>query len=239
MITVIYEDENFIVINKPAGIIVHPSFEKDKRESVSDWLLKNYPDIKNIGEDPLRPGIVHRLDKNTSGILIIAKNQASFIELKTLFKNREIKKEYLALVQGIPKEKQGAINTALTRSKREPFRFRKSIKENEQSRKAKTEYKLIASYKLPNISYSLLQVYPITGRTHQIRVHLASISHPIIGDKKYGFKKTPDLELDRPFLHSNSIEFSLNNKRYKFEADIPEELKNVLDKLENLLNSFK
>ena len=99
------------------------------------------------------------------------------------------------------------------------------------SKIAKTEYKLIASYKLPNISYSLLQVYPITGRTHQIRVHLASISHPIIGDKKYGFKKTPDLELDRPFLHSNSIEFSLNNKRYKFEADIPEELKNVLDKL--------
>jgi len=231
MIKVIYENENFIVINKPAGIIVHPAFEEDNRESVVKWILKNYPDIKNIGEDSLRPGIVHRLDKDTSGILVIAKNQETFSELKNQFKDRNIKKEYLALIQGVTKEKNGVINTPITRSKREPFRFRGSVKKNEQSREAKTEYKTCAKYLISNTEYSLLKVYPVTGRTHQIRVHLASISHPIIGDSKYGFKKTPNLELNRPFLHSNSIEFSLNDRRFKFEADLPKELKNVLDKL--------
>ncbi len=230
MIKIIYENENFIVINKPAGIITHPAFENDKRESVSTRLLKKYPEIKNVGENPLRPGIIHRLDKDTSGILVIAKNQKTFTELKNQFKNREIKKEYLALIQGILKEKNGIIDTPIARSKREPFRFRKSTKNNETSRDAKTEYELVKTYKSQDVDYSLLKVYPLTGRTHQIRVHLASIGHPIIGDKKYGFKKTPNLDLNRPFLHSNSIEFSLNSKRYKFEAEIPKELKNALYK---------
>ena len=114
-ISKVYEDKNFVVINKPSGVIAHPKDEKDTRYSVVHWFLENYPEAKNVGEDPSRPGLVHRLDLETSGLLILAKTNKAFFYLKNLFKNREIKKYYLALIYGRPKNSKGTINLAMGR----------------------------------------------------------------------------------------------------------------------------
>lgn len=217
-VKIIYEDKDVLAINKPAGLLVHGP------NSLVDWLLKKYPEIKDVGEDSIRPGIVHRLDKDTSGVLLVAKNQKAFEYLKEQFQNRKIKKTYLVLVDEIIKDNSGVINLPIAKSKKD---FRKKTAGGKMvgiSREAVTEYKVIKRFD----KFTLLEVYPKTGRTHQIRVHFKAINHPVAGDKLYGRQNN----LNRQFLHASSLEFKLpDGSVIKLEADLPEDLKNFLNML--------
>ena len=219
---VVYQDKDFLVLNKPAGLIVHGD-----SPSVVEWLLKNFPEVKSVGDEPEeRPGIVHRLDRDTSGILIVARNQKAFEYLKNLFQNHQVKKTYLALVCGWLKEKEGIIDKPigiLSGSVRRTVH----IKTASMIKEAKTKYRVKKELEINNEKFSLLEVEPLTGRTHQIRVHLNAIGHPIVGDKMYG-RKNP-LNLSRQFLHADSIEFNLpNGSQLKVGADLPEELQKII-----------
>lgn len=210
---IIYEDKNILAINKPARLLVHEA-GKMKHETLVDWLLENYPETKNVGEDPLRPGIVHRLDKETSGVLLIAKNQKTFEFLKKQFQERKIKKTYIALVKDGVQKAKGKIETP--------------IKRFTKSREAKTEYEVIKRFE----DYTLLRVSPKTGRTHQIRIHLKSIGHPVICDKLYTKRLDCPANLKRHFLHASSLELNLpDGGRIKIEADMPEDLNLTLKSL--------
>jgi 23S rRNA pseudouridine1911/1915/1917 synthase len=240
MIDVIYENDDFAALNKPAGVLVHRPEKGPKSAQeegvLTDWVNKHYPEAGSVGDEPaLRPGIVHRLDEDTSGILLIAKNQRFFDHLKGLFQRHEVKKTYLALVHGrmIGKgriEKPiGLLSGSVKRSVNG-----KSLK---MVKEAVTEYQVL---KVLKGKYSLLRVFPQTGRTHQIRVHLASIGHPIVGDGLYGKKKEDKgLGLDRQFLHAESVEFNLEDgKRIKIEAELPSELIEFLENIQAKEDSF-
>jgi 23S rRNA pseudouridine1911/1915/1917 synthase len=213
---IIYEDENILAVNKPAGFLVHPAREGiSKPPTLVDRLIKNYPEIKNVGEDQMRPGIVHRLDKDTSGILIIAKNQSAFEFLKKQFQERKIKKTYIALVKGRVKNKKGIIDSP--------------VKRYAKTRDALTEYKVLKRFQ----NYTLLEVLPKTGRTHQIRIHLKTIKHPVVCDKLYTKKPDCPFDLKRHFLHALSLELTLpNGSRIKLEAGLPEDLQLILNLLQ-------
>ena len=233
MISVIYETKDFVAINKPAGLLVHPLKPKTSNlkpeETLVDWLLEKYPEIKNVGDDPeLRPGIVHRLDRDTSGIILIARNQKFFEYLKNLFQTHQIKKTYLALVWGKLEPKIGEIKT--------PIGLKTgTIKRTVWQKKAKDFKEAITEYQVKKYfqDFSLVELTPKTGRTHQLRIHLASINHPVVGDKIYGFKKRKiPFDLKRQFLHAVSLEFSpAPGQRLKLEAVLPEDLQRVLDNL--------
>ncbi len=217
-IKIIYEDDDVLAVNKPAGLVVH-----GPDNSLVGWLLNKYPEIKNVGEDSTRPGIVHRLDKDTSGVLLVAKNQKTFEYLKEQFQNRKIKKKYIVLVYGKLKVESGIIDLPIGRS-RTPLKRLASEKARGKLREAITEYKVIK--KFPD--YTLVEAFPQTGRTHQIRVHFKAVGHSVAGDKLYGSKG----ELSRQFLHANSLEFKLlGGSVIKLEADLPKDLKNFLDML--------
>ena len=233
-VKIIYEDGDIIAINKPAGLLVHgvglDAKAERKSETLVDWISDNYPEIKNVGDEPnLRPGIVHRLDRETSGVLIIAKNQKAFEYLKNLFKKREINKKYIALVKGKIKNKRGVIDSPIGKNKKD-FR-KKAVFQNsaEKTREAITEYNVLEKF----LEYTLVEAYPKTGRTHQIRVHLKSIGHPVVCDKLYGPKKEEcPFGLSRHFLHANEIDLILpSGVRIKLEADLPEDLERVLKEL--------
>jgi len=228
-IEIVFENDDFLVINKPAGVLVHAV--KSSQKSLVDWLIKRYPKIKNVGEDKNRPGIVHRLDKDTSGLLIIAKNNKSFFYFKNLFQNRKIKKGYIALVYGKFNEKTGLIDKPIGIVK-------SSVKHSTASKKMKnlkeaiTKYEVIKSWQWEDEFFSLLKVFPQTGRTHQIRVHLASIGHSVVGDKIYGRRK-PKIE-SHLFLHAFLLEFKLpNGGILRLESDLPDDLIQILEKIEN------
>ncbi|OGN33897.1 MAG: hypothetical protein A3G51_01295 [Candidatus Yanofskybacteria bacterium RIFCSPLOWO2_12_FULL_43_11b] len=228
-IETVYEDKNILVINKPSGLITHPKNSEDKQKSVTGWLVEKYPEIKTVGEDPLRPGLVHRLDKDTSGLLVIAKTQDSFLYLKNLFQERKIQKFYLALVSGRTKESKGIIDAPMGRigmKRTTQVRGNKKLKDKKE---AVTEYDTIKNFR----DFTLLEVSPHTGRTHQIRVHLKSIGNPVAGDPLYGRKKDEAPEgLDRLFLHAYKLQFtSPDGKALTFETDLPDELQKVLNML--------
>ena len=228
--------------------MTHPVNREDKSESVVSWLLKNRPSVKDVGDDRIRPGIVHRLDKETSGLLLIAKNQKSFEYLKELFQKREIKKTYIALVYGQLKNKRGVIETPLGKlGARQTTRIHGKHELKEKN--AVTKYKVVKEYPvLTNLSYerfvntySLLDVTPETGRTHQIRVHLKSICHPVVCDPLYAGKKLicPP-ELGRLFLHAQKLSFvSPAGESLTVEADLPLELDNFLKILISLPKNVK
>ncbi|MDP2946227.1 MAG: RNA pseudouridine synthase, partial [bacterium] len=230
-INVVYEDEDVVVLNKQAGISVHPSINEPNKTLVNALIAK-YPEIKNVGEDPLRPGIVHRLDKDTSGLLVVAKNQKTFEFLKKQWQEGKVIKKYLALVWGHPKEK-GEIVSELARSLKD-FRKRMVVRPEKQKDKeikgklAITEYKVVKKFR----DYSLVEVYPKTGRMHQIRVHFASLGHPVIGDKIYGKSREKPEGLTRQFLHAFYLKFSLPTGPLAFEADLPDDLEQALAKLD-------
>lgn len=240
-IRVIHEDKNFLAVYKPAGLPVHPAkFRiknlelRIKEPTLVDWLLKHYPEIKNVGDDPkTRPGIVHRLDKDTSGVILVARSQKYFEYLKNLFQTRQIKKTYLALVWGKLEPKTGVIKKSISIKS---GAVKRTVWKGRLEKEAITEYKVIKFIKLKvnkekEEFFSLVKVFPKTGRTHQIRVHLASIGHPIVGDTLYGPKRSPfgRSPVGRQFLHAESLEFSAEEgKRIKIEAELPAELKNVI-----------
>lgn len=228
---ILYEDEDFLIIDKPALVNVHPNLNNINQPTIASWLIFKRPQLKNVGEDPLRPGIVHRLDKDTSGILVIAKNQESFNYLKEKFKNREIYKEYLALVWGKIPYLKGEIDFSLARSKKSPFRQKAVVSQEKKSKKTRsaiTFYEVLKRFK----NFTLLKVIPKTGRTHQIRVHLASIGFPVVGDKEYGKQKNKKIILNRHFLHASYLEFiSKSGKIIKLYSNLTKELQEFLKNL--------
>lgn len=232
-LNIVYEDKDIVVINKQAGISVHPGVNEPSG-TIANALVAKYPELAGVGEDPMRPGIVHRLDKDTSGLLVVAKNQKIFEFLKKEWQSGRVAKKYLALVWGHPNPPAGGgkIISELARSIKD-FRKRMVIKPKAgrelKGKLAITEYKVVKKFR----DFSLVEVSPKTGRMHQIRVHMASIGHPVVGDKVYGKKeKTPE-GLSRQFLHAYYLKFSLpNGKSLALEADLPESLKEVLAKID-------
>ena len=235
---IVYEDNDIIVVNKPSGLITHQKNITDDQPSLVDWVIKNYPQLKEVGEpfdasgtQVPRAGIVHRLDKETSGLIVIAKNNESFFYFKDLFQTKKIKKHYLALVHGKPKESKGIINSPLGRIGLK--RTTKIIGNKLIDKKdAETEYKTVKNF----VDFTLLEISPKTGRTHQIRVHLNSIGLPVCGDRVYGCKRlSPPPGPSRLFLHAYKLEFKTpRGESLVLEADLPEDLSNVLEKLEEL-----
>ena len=222
---IVYEDADFLVIDKPAGLIVHPKNKDDHQPSVTAWLVHHFPETASVGEDLERPGIVHRLDKETSGLLILAKTQTAFIYFKSLFKEHLIHKSYLALVHGKPRYARDIIDSPLGRigMKRTTRLIGKKMLDKKE---ATTEYSTLKNFE----KFTLLDVRPKTGRTHQIRVHLKSIGCPIVGDMVYGKPSDKGLRL---FLHANKLEFTApDGKSLSLELDPPEEFTDYLNKLE-------
>lgn len=236
-LNIIYENHNVTVIDKPAGLSVHPRADKNGAPLTSELantlvsgLLAHYPPLIDVGDNPsLRPGLVHRLDKNTSGVMIIAKNQPSFERLKKQFKERKAAKKYLALVHGRLPEKQNVIKTNLLRSKTDPTKQKVSAKEGKE---AITQYKVIEEFD----KYSLVEAQPKTGRLHQIRVQMAWLGHPVVGDTKYGSSKLPTpTNLTRQFLHAAELKIVLPDGSKKcFTASLPDDLKTTLQTLEKI-----
>ena len=256
MLNIIYEDKDVIVIDKPAGIAVHPKDRYDKSKTIVLLLYRHFPEIKNVGDPSnasehgiLRPGIVHRLDKETSGLMVIAKNNDAFFELKKQFQERKVEKKYIALVSGVLEKKSGTIEIPLvkagpktqTRYTIHPPAIRQqlrsaggqlwragNIRYTKAAKPALTQYRVLKHCK----DYTLVEVTPKTGRQHQIRVHFASINHPVACDKLYGrkAKKCPS-GLERHFLHASYLKFRLKNALMEFESALPEDLKKALSSI--------
>lgn len=226
---VIYEDASILVVYKPSGVIVH-QFAEQNEYSLVDELLKRYPEIKGVGDDPNRPGIVHRLDKHASGLLIVAKTSVAFIELKKQFSQREVEKEYFVLVHGKIDSVMGSINFRVGRSGSAKNRMAAFPANSEHGKEAFSEYELIGYYK----NNSLLRVTIETGRTHQIRTHLYAIGYPVVGDTVYTHRQyTGVSNLKRLFLHAHSLKFKhpVSGEELFFEIPLPIELKSYLYEL--------
>lgn len=229
--TILYEDQDVLTVNKPAGLVVH-SDGKTKEKTLADWVVSKYPEVENVGEPIIslsgevikRPGIVHRLDRETSGVMLIAKNQKSFENLKKQFQEHKIEKKYEAFVWGKFKEKEGEVNRPIGRSKSDFRKWSAQRGARGGMREAITVYKVLVD----NGHYSFLGLYPKTGRTHQIRVHMKAINHPLVGDSLYGPKKENDLGFKRTALHSKGVSFTgLDGIRHIVEAPYPEDFLNA------------
>lgn len=232
---ILFENKNIVAINKPAGLIVH-SDGRTAEQSVVNWLVEKYPEIKEVGEPwtaqdgtiLYRPGIVHRLDRDTSGVLVVAKNQESFLNLKAQFQNRETQKTYHAFVYGGIKSLQGVIERPIGRSKNDFRRWTAERGVRGEMREAVTEYKVLQFMK--EVSY--VEVYPKTGRTHQIRVHFKAIGHPVVCDSLYAPNKPFLLGFERLALHARNIQIKdLNGDILSIEAPLPKDFQNALDKI--------
>lgn len=221
---IVYEDDNLLVVDKPAGMVVHPSAGHHSGTLVHA-AVAHAPDIEGVG-GVQRPGVVHRLDKQTSGLILLAKNDRTQRWLQNQFRNREVQKTYLALVDGAPPTPQGRIEVAVGRDARDP----KSMAPVPpgKGRAAASEYFTRETFP----KHTLLEVHPITGRTHQIRVHLAFLGCPVAGDTHYG-RRHPSIPLDRHFLHASRLSIRLFGEKVAttFEAPLPEELRWILSQL--------
>ncbi len=237
-IKIIKDTNDYVVIDKPSGLLVHPT-EHNEKHTLVEWLLKNYPNIQGVGEDKNRPGIVHRLDKDASGVMVIAKNQKMFELLKKQFKDRTIDKYYLVAVHGVPETKHGQIDFEIDRGvdgkmaarpKIDNLKVKNTGKEQE-GREALTEFWVEKEF----ARFSLLKVKIHTGRTHQIRVHMLAYNHPVVGDTLYFNKKLNrkrDKELGRIFLHAKELCFTdLQNERVCYDSDLPKELSNFIKEI--------
>lgn len=229
---ILFEDHDVVVIDKPAGLIVH-SDGRTAEPSVADWVLTQYPEAKTVGEPwvspqgevVLRPGIVHRLDRTTSGVLIIAKTQGAYTHVKQQFQVRSVEKEYLALVYGQPKEERGRIEKEIVRIKSVPPRWGVARGVENKKRAAITEWQVLHRFTLEGEPVSLLSVKPKTGRTHQIRVHLKALGYPIVGDHLYAAGRPALHNLTRPALHAYRLTLTLpSGERRSFEAPLPDDL---------------
>jgi len=222
----VYEDENLLAIVKPAGFLVHSAGKghEDSERTVASWISEKYPEILHVG-DARRPGIVHRLDKNTSGVMVVAKTPKGFEYLKNLFKTGEIQKTYLVLVEGAVAPRSGRIEKPIAIKQ---GTIKRTTFAGKNVKHAITKYSVINILECGGKKFSLVRAAPKTGRTHQIRIHFASLHHPVAGDALYGKKDNP-LGLRRQFLHAESLEFSLENrKRIKIESELPGDLSEAL-----------
>jgi len=214
------------VIDKPAGLVVHPAAGHDSGTLVNA-VLGHVPDLGSTGGigGEVRPGIVHRLDKDTSGLIVVAKHDRALQFLQAQFKARTVKKMYLALVDGVVEPREGIIDAPIGRSKTD----RKKMTVLHEGRSARTRYQVRSIYRGPDLS--LVEAYPETGRTHQIRVHFAWFKHPLVGDETYGRQK-PIVPIERHFLHAASLTLTLlNGETHTFTAKLPDDLQSVLNQL--------
>ncbi len=222
-IEVVYEDSDIIVVNKPKGLVVHPANGNWDGTLVNAIMAICKDSLSGIGGE-IRPGIVHRLDKDTSGLLIVAKNDKSHIDLSQQIKDRKVRKVYYALVRGVVPENEATINMPIGRSTKD----RKKMAVVKDGKEAITHFKVIERYN----KYTLLEVKIDTGRTHQIRVHLSQIGFPVVGDEVYSNGKN-EFSVKGQLLHAKSLDFKhpVTNEEMHLEAELPEEFKEVLEKL--------
>ncbi len=220
-LNIVFENDDLIIINKPAGMVVHPSAGHPSGTLVNAALGYD-PEMEGVGGE-LRPGIVHRLDKDTSGLIVIAKNGRTHAYLQDQFRLRKVEKTYLALVDGSPPTKSGRIEASIGRDP--AHRKQMAILPEGKGRAAVTEYRTLESF----MNYTLLEVHPFTGRTHQIRLHMKMLGNPIVGDMVYGHKH-PSITIPRQFLHAARLKIQLtpNDPPRFFEAPLPEDLERVL-----------
>ncbi|MES2953756.1 MAG: RluA family pseudouridine synthase [Patescibacteria group bacterium] len=205
--TILFENEDVLVVDKPAGLLVHPEDPSGLSGTLAGWLLSRVPHALGVGEDSARPGVVHRLDQDTSGVMILAKTARAYAKLKSQFGERKVTKVYRAIVEGVVKEDRGVIDRALV-SDPEERRQKTAPRTDTLAREALTYWKVVERF--PKSSCTYLEAYPKTGRTHQIRIHMRSIGHPIVCDEKYGGKAVcPFGGLSRHALHAYSLEITL------------------------------
>jgi 23S rRNA pseudouridine1911/1915/1917 synthase len=221
---IIFENSDLMIVNKPAGMVVHPSPGHDSGTLIHA-ALGHAPDMAGIGGEE-RPGIVHRLDKDTSGLIVIAKDERAHRWLQDQFKSRKVEKIYLALVDGRPATPTGRVEAPIGRNT--THRKLMAVVPLEKGREAISEYHTRESF----LSHTLLEVHPLTGRTHQIRVHMAFLGCPVVGDTVYGRHKST-LKLNRQFLHAYRLKITLPGEKQArlFEAGLPDDLQGVLDEL--------
>jgi 23S rRNA pseudouridine1911/1915/1917 synthase len=221
---IVFENDDLLVVNKPAGMVVHPS-PGHSSGTLVHAALGYIPELEGIGGEE-RPGIVHRLDKETSGLIVVAKNERAHRWLQDQFRTRAVEKIYLALVDGKPRTPTGRVEAPIGRNT--THRKLMSVVPLEKGREAVSEYRTLESFP----DHTLLEVHPLTGRTHQIRVHMAFLGCPVVGDTVYG-KHRPTLNIDRHFLHAHKLKIILPDKQVPtfFEAELPVELKMILEQL--------
>lgn len=224
-VEVVYEDKDIIVVNKPKGMVVHPANGNPDGTLVNAILAMCKDSLSGIGGE-IRPGIVHRLDKDTSGLLIIAKNDEAHVKMSKQIQDRLVTKKYIALVKGVVKDDEATIDMPIARSKVD----RKKMAVDKDGKQAVTHFKVIKRYK----RYTLLEIKIDTGRTHQIRVHMAKIGYPVVGDMVYSNGKN-EFGVEGQMLHAKSLEFShpITGKKMHLEASLPEYFTKVLEELDS------
>ncbi|MEI6810951.1 MAG: RluA family pseudouridine synthase [Candidatus Nomurabacteria bacterium] len=224
-IPVIFEDTNIVVLNKPSGIVMHP-FDNSTEETLVDFLVVNYPDIFSIenqiilqdGRTIKLGGIVHKLDRETSGVIVVAKTKEIFYELRNQFINHSIEKTYLAVVEGIVKEDNFVIDAPLGRNKKDYKQQVNPTNPRGELRSAITGVEVITK----KDNSTLVKLTPKTGRTHQLRAHMTYIMHPIVGDIVYGSK----IQSERIMLHASNLKFKIGDKNFEFKVEAPDEFLN-------------
>ncbi len=232
---VIAENADTLVLNKPAGLIVH-SDGRTVEPSVAEWVAEKYPALANVGEPWVSPqgesirvcGIVHRLDRTTSGVLLVAKTPEMFSYLKGEFKARRVEKTYHALVYGHVEGESGRIVAEIARTSEKPRRWYATPREEHHTRAAITDWRVLKHLETDGEPVTYLELSPKTGRTHQLRVHLASIGYPIVGDHLYAPDKPALFGFTRPALHAYSISLSLDGAREMFTAPLPQDFEDAL-----------
>ncbi|WP_022664435.1 RluA family pseudouridine synthase [Desulfospira joergensenii] len=224
---VLFEDEYILLVNKPPGLVVHPG-PGNYSGTLVNGLLSHAPDIRRVGQDPLRPGIVHRLDKDTSGLILTAKTTRSLEFLQKEFQQRRVKKEYLALVSGKDLPDSGEIDLPIGRH---PVRRKLMAVNHETGKPARTSWRVAHRFD----TACLVEVRLHTGRTHQIRVHFYALDHPLVGDRVYQYKRfrKKNLAAERQMLHSWKLGFRhpYSGRRMEFQAPVPPDFKSVMDRL--------
>ncbi len=224
IVDVIYENSAFIIVNKPAGVLVHPVSFSDSMSTLAQWAIGRYPEIISVGEDSLRPGIVHRLDRDTSGVMVIARTQEAFLALKRAFHERRVQKKYYAIVHGVLQQERGVIDFPIARSVRGDryLALRTSRDPYKGSmRSAKTSYHVLAK----GDAMSIVSLSPHTGRTHQIRVHLHAKGTPIVGDQLYAHRGCVPVDIARHALHACALQFSYGGHMYAFSVPLPHDMR--------------
>jgi 23S rRNA pseudouridine1911/1915/1917 synthase len=224
-IEILYEDDHIVVVNKQRGMVVHPAAGSPDGTLVNA-LLHHVDDLEGIGDEK-RPGIVHRLDKNTSGVMVVAKTQEAHQGLVEMFQNRKIHKEYIAVVNGKMKGREGVINLPVGRDPKD----RKKMAVVPDGKKALTRWKQRKAFK----NYTVVSAFPETGRTHQIRVHFKYLNHPVVGDPEYASELKAPTDIDGQALHAHKLQFNhpVTREPLEFTAPVPNDIEELIDEIES------